>query len=138
MDVTFPEWGNHLTSLAHDVVVRWPFVSVSVDRNERMSVEIKEVMSGAVDLRTAGGDARCMVPRIDVSGSGGLPQDLSLAQSKINDMQTVLGVLHYCNAQCVGIRVFAEGECPCAQCSGRGTMYRSKTPCDACDGKGTR
>jgi hypothetical protein len=138
MDVTFPEWGEHLTKLSHEVVVRWPALAVSVDKAQSLRVEIREVMSGAVDLRISSRDDDCMMPLVGVSGSGGLPADPSIAQAKMNEMQLVLDALHYCNARCQGIRVFLEGNCPCAQCSGRGTKYKSDAPCEACDGKGRR
>jgi hypothetical protein len=139
MDKTFSEWGEHLTKLSHEVSRRWPMLSVSVDRETCLRVQIRDVMGGAVELdlsRRANED--CLIPNVRVGSSGGLPSDLSVAQAKLNDMRIVLDALHYCNAACADLRLFPEGKCPCAQCSGRGYSSRSDTPCGACKGKGVR
>jgi len=136
MDVTFPEWAEYLKDLADKVSVRWPDVEVSLSREHTLGVQLRDVMSGIVDLRIPQRERNYLAVVVSVDGSGGLPRDLSVAQSKISDMQRLLNVLHYCNAACQGICVFREGECPCAACGGEGKTRAGK--CTPCDGKGVR
>lgn len=133
--MTFTEWDSHLELIKGFVAQRWPDVALYIHKSS-LTIKMVEVMTGDVSLQLSPQEDNCMVPRVSVGSSGGLPSPLELAQAKLNDMARVLEALHFANGKCAGIRVFRDGQCPCARCDTRGDVRG--TPCDGCEGKGTR